>query len=169
LVDVGLNRDRDLILMDQRGTAGFSKPGLFCTESLRFVARRVGLVYDAASTGRRQVAATRACHRRLVEWGIDLGAYNTTESAADFAELRAALGIPEWNVYGVSYGTDLALTYMREHPEGIRSVTSFPPARPSGAATSATRGCAGRSRAWSANSRPTPSRPGSGRRRVLPG
>jgi len=120
LIDAGLNRDRELILMDQRGVA-FSN-GLFCPESARFVARRVGLVYDAASTGRRQAAATRACHQRLVEQGNDLAAYNTTENAADFADLRAALGIAEWNVYGVSYGTDLALTYMREHPEGIRSV-----------------------------------------------
>jgi pimeloyl-ACP methyl ester carboxylesterase len=122
LVDAGLNRDRDLILMDQRGTAGFSEPALFCTESLRFVARRVGLVYDATSTGRKQVAATRACHLRLADAGIDLGSYNTTESAADFADLRAALGIGEWNVYGVSYGTDLALTLMRQHADGIRSV-----------------------------------------------
>lgn len=121
LIDAGLNRDRELVLMDQRG-ATFSNP-LYCAKSVRFVARRVGLVYDAASTGRRQAAATRACHRRLVERGTDLGAYNTTESAADLADLRAALGISDWNVYGVSYGTDLALTFMREHPEGIRSVT----------------------------------------------
>ena len=120
-VDAGFNRDRELILMDQRGV-GFSKPALFCPESARFVARRVGLVYDAASTGRAQVAATGACHRRLAQRGIDLGAYNTTENAADFADLRAALGIAEWDVFGVSYGSDLALTLMREHPEGIRSV-----------------------------------------------
>jgi pimeloyl-ACP methyl ester carboxylesterase len=123
LIDAGFNRDRELILVDQRGVVGFSKPALACPESARFVARRVGLVYDAASTGRRQVAATRACHRRLAEAGIDLAAYNTTENAADFADLRTALEIPEWNVFGVSYGTDLALTVMREHPEGIRSVT----------------------------------------------
>ena len=122
LIDAGLNRDRELILMDQRGV-GFSKPSLSCPESARFVAGRVGLVYDAASTGRRQEAATRACHRRLLERGIDLGAYNTTENAADFADLRAALGIQQWNLYGLSYGTDLALTLMREHPDGIRSVT----------------------------------------------
>jgi pimeloyl-ACP methyl ester carboxylesterase len=121
LIDAGLNRDRELILMDQRG-AVFSNP-LLCSKSVRFVARRVGLVYDAASTGRRQAAATRACHRTLVEAGIDLAAYNTTESAADLADLRAALGLAEWNVYGVSYGTDLGLTYMRDHPEGIRSVS----------------------------------------------
>jgi pimeloyl-ACP methyl ester carboxylesterase len=123
LIKAGLNRDRELILMDQRGSLGFSKPRLSCPESARFVARRVGLVYDAASTGRRQAAAVRACHRRLVGRGIDLGAYNTTESAADFADLRAALGFQRWNLYGLSYGTDLALTLMREHPDGIRSVT----------------------------------------------
>jgi pimeloyl-ACP methyl ester carboxylesterase len=33
------------------------------------------------------------------------------------------LGIAEWNVYGVSYGTDVALTLVREDPEGIRTVT----------------------------------------------
>src|SRR5439155_5733048 len=84
---------------------------------------RVGLVYDAASTGRAQAVATRGCHRRLLQRGIDLAAYNTTENAADFADLRVALGIAEWNVFGVSYGSDLALTLMREHPQGTRSVT----------------------------------------------
>jgi pimeloyl-ACP methyl ester carboxylesterase len=59
----------------------------------------------------------------LAAQGIDLSAYNTTENAADLADLRGVLGITAWNVYGVSYGTDLALTYVREHPEGIRTVT----------------------------------------------
>ena len=122
LIDAGLNRDRELVLMDQRGTV-LTRPTLRCPEIDRFTARSLGLVYDAASTGRLHVAATRACYRRLTARGIDLGAYNTTESAADLADLRTALGIHEWNVFGVSYGTDLALTMMREHPQGIRSVT----------------------------------------------
>src|SRR5262249_31385626 len=75
------------------------------------------------STGREFVEASRQCYERLAGQGIDLSAYNTTESAADVADLRTALGIAEWNVYGVSYGTDLALTYLREHPQGIRTVT----------------------------------------------
>ena len=33
------------------------------------------------------------------------------------------LGIPEWNVFGDSYGTNLAMTLMRQHPQGIRTVT----------------------------------------------
>ncbi len=118
----GINRDRDVILMEQRGTL-FDKPELTCPEIDHFNARAVGLDYNAASTGRLQLAATRACRQRLAAGGVDLGAYNTTENAADFADLRTALGFAQWNVYGVSYGTDLALTLMREHPAGIRSVT----------------------------------------------
>ena len=33
-----------------------------------------------------------------------------------------ALGISQWNVFGLSYGTDLAQRYVRDHSEGIRSV-----------------------------------------------
>jgi pimeloyl-ACP methyl ester carboxylesterase len=129
LVDAGVNRDRDLIIMDQRGTL-YSQPALLCPEIDQFNAQAVGLVYDAASTGQLHVLATEACRQRLVSEGIDLAAYNTTENAADFADLRVALGIHEWNVYGTSYGTDLALSYMREHPDGVRSVvldSVFPP------------------------------------------
>src|SRR5439155_25033413 len=49
-------------------------------------------------------------------------AYNSTENAADIADLRVALGIGEWNVYGISYGTSLALQLLHDHPEGIRSM-----------------------------------------------
>jgi pimeloyl-ACP methyl ester carboxylesterase len=66
--------------------------------------------------------ATVACRQRLVREGIDLDAYNTVENAADVADLRRAMDIDEWNLYGVSYGTRLALETMRSHPEGIRSV-----------------------------------------------
>lgn len=101
----------------------YSDPELSCPELDRYYARQVSLVYDAPSTGRQQTAAARACRIRLVAAGIDLSAYNTTENAADFADLRRVLGIAEWNVYGYSYGSDLALSFMRDHPDGIRTVT----------------------------------------------
>ncbi|MFF3398298.1 alpha/beta fold hydrolase [Streptomyces sp. NPDC002659] len=121
LVASGVNRDRDLIVMTQRGGL-YSRPNLACPEIDRFYADAVGLPYDAPSTGRLLVRATKECKDRLTADGIDLSAYNTTENAADFADLRKALGIHRWNVYGYSYGTDLALTYLRRHPQGIRSV-----------------------------------------------
>lgn len=122
LVDAGINRNRELIVMAQRGTL-YDKPDLYCPELDHFYARQVSMVFDAPSTGAKQAAAARACHDRLVKRGTEPAAYNTTENTADFAELRQALGIEEWNVYGYSYGSDLALSFMRDHPEGIRSVT----------------------------------------------
>ncbi|MFJ1864861.1 hypothetical protein ACIOD1_09525 [Streptomyces sp. NPDC088097] len=107
--------------MSQRGTYS-ADPALTCPGVDEFTARSVGLVYDAPSTGRLHVDATRACRDRLTGLGADLGAYDSSESAADYADLRVALGLARWNVFGISYGTDLALIYLREHPEGIRSV-----------------------------------------------
>lgn len=121
LIGAGVNRDHDLIVMAQRGTL-HSEPNLACPEVDRFHVKAVGLRYDAPSTGRLLVRAMRECRQRLAGAGIDLSAYNTTENAADFAALRRALGIDRWNVYGYSYGTELALTYLRRHPQGIRSV-----------------------------------------------
>jgi pimeloyl-ACP methyl ester carboxylesterase len=67
--------------------------------------------------------ATRTCRDRLAGAGVDLSAYNTFENAADLADRRNALRIVEWNVFGVSYRTDLAHSYVRDHPGGIRSLT----------------------------------------------
>ena len=121
LASVGLNQNRDLIIMNQRGVL-YTQPLLTCPEIDTFNAVSVGLPYDAPDTGTKHVAATKACHDRLVGDGIDLSNFNTTENEADFADLRKALHIKEWNVYGLSYGTDLALSLLRDHPKGIRSV-----------------------------------------------
>lgn len=136
-VDGGLNRDRDVILMSQRGTYS-ADPNLLCPNIDEFNARSVGLVYDAPSTGRLHVEATKACRDKLAARGIDLSAYNDTESAADYEDLRKALGLAQWNLYGISYGTHLALAYMRLHPEGLRSVGIdgiLPPSKAGSAAT----------------------------------
>jgi len=97
--------DRDVYLVDQRGT-GHSKPALFCTE------------FDMAGTP-EQLAA---CKTRLETSGVDLNAYRSVQSALDIIELRKSLNISQWNLYGISYGTRLATTIMRENSEGIRSV-----------------------------------------------
>ena len=122
LVPAGLNRKRDLIIMGQRGTLD-TEPELTCPEIDRFNAQAVGLLYDSPSTEALHVAATKACHDRLAGEGIELSAYNTTENEEDFEDLRKVMHIAQWNVYGYSYGTYLALSLMRDHPGAIRSVT----------------------------------------------
>ena len=117
---LGINRDRDVIFVDQRGTL-HADPLLSCPEIDHFVDEATGMSILAASTAQRDLDAVRACRTRLASAGYDLSAYNTTENAADIADLRTALKIDNWHVNGVSYGSDLALQLLRDHPEGIRS------------------------------------------------
>ncbi len=107
--------DRDLILFDQRGT-GWSRPSLNCIE---------------LETGdEEELDAAQACYERLLDEDIDLTQYNSYVNAADLDALRQALGYDTWNLLGVSYGTRLALTAMRDRPQGIRSAildSVYPP------------------------------------------
>jgi pimeloyl-ACP methyl ester carboxylesterase len=124
-----LNRDRDVIFMSQRGTLT-ARPSLTCPEVDRVGAETLDKPYNSPETGLAFARATADCRRRVEALGADLTAYNTLESSDDLEDLRLALGIQQWNVFGISYGTDHALTYMRLHPRGIRSVGIdgiFPP------------------------------------------
>ncbi|GEB54751.1 alpha/beta fold hydrolase [Streptomyces gardneri] len=132
-----LNRDRDVIFMSQRGTYS-ADPVLTCPDIDEFNARALGLVSNAPSTARLHVEATRACRDRVDGTGADRSAYNDIESSADYDALRKTLGVKKWNVFGISYGTHLALNYMRLHPKGIRSVGIdgvLPPSLGGGAVT----------------------------------
>jgi len=121
LIAAGFIRDRDILVVSQRGTM-FSEPALTCASIDEFNRKLLDLRFYSEATKRTHLAATEACHRELAATGADLSAYNSTENAADFADLRRALGFATWNVYGTSYGSYLAQTLMRDHPEGIRSV-----------------------------------------------
>ena len=121
--------DRDIILMEQRGDA-LSEPSLNCPELdvEHFVEDGVLLTGDAASE--RGTTQLQACYDRLIADGIDLGAYTSAESVADLVDLRAALDYDAWNLYGISYGSRLAMTVMRDQPEGLRSVIMDGPLPP---------------------------------------
>src|SRR5882672_8336861 len=121
LIAADFIRDRDIVVMSQRGTM-FSEPALTCAAIDDFNRELLGLRFYSEATERAHLAATKVCHQELAATGADLSAYNSTESAADFADLRKVLGFAAWNVYGTSYGSYLAQTLMRDHPEGIRSV-----------------------------------------------
>jgi len=120
-IAAGFIRDRDILVVSQRGTM-FSEPALTCASIDEFNRKLLDLRFYSEATKRTHLAATEACHRELAATGADLSAYNSTENAADFADLRRALGFATWNVYGTSYGSYVAQTLMRDHPEGIRSV-----------------------------------------------
>lgn len=117
----GWNADRDVFFLSQRGTVK-ADPFLSCPEIDQFIARAAHLVMADPATSAASAAATSGCRDRYAHEGWELSAYNTTENAADVADLRTALGIDEWNVHGVSYGTKLALQLLRDHSEGIHSM-----------------------------------------------
>jgi pimeloyl-ACP methyl ester carboxylesterase len=137
-----LNADRDVIFMSQRGTYT-AKPKLTCDAADKWAADTLDMPYDSAAAGRAYYVATLNCRKEVSARTSDLGAYNSLESTDDLEALRVALNVPKWNVYGISYGTDLALTYMKLHPGGIRSVVIdgvFPPQLAGGVASSISAG-----------------------------
>jgi len=112
---------RTLVFFDQRGT-GYSRPSLDCPEwrtAAQAAWAKQQTVEEENATMRE---AMRACHDRLAGAGIDLSGYTSAEGARDVHDLMTALGYQTWNAYGLSYGTRLGLTLMRDEPQGIRSV-----------------------------------------------
>jgi len=114
-------QDRDLVFFDQRGT-GYSDPK-FCPEMdvALYTASFRGL--SVAEQRAFEVEAVRSCREQMLAEGIDFRFYNSATSARDLDDIRRALGYDSWNLFGISYGTRLALTAMRDTPGGIRSVT----------------------------------------------
>ena len=111
-----------MIFVAQRGNY-HSDPHLACPEYDAFLdGAALSMKFSDPATGAQGTAVVKACRDRLAATGVDLASYNSAENAADIADLRVALGIKEWNVYGVSYGTDLAQWLLRDHPAGIRSM-----------------------------------------------
>ncbi len=116
-----LTANRDLIVFDQRGT-GYSEPALECPGLIELAYEMLDQNLENDEAIALENEATRECYEQLKEQGIDLSLYNSVESATDLNDLRLALGYDEWNLFGISYGTRLALTAMRDYPDGIRSV-----------------------------------------------
>lgn len=117
----GLLGGHDLILVDQRGT-GYSRPSLDCPELTRLKYATLDQNLSMKRQTALETGATRRCHARLLGQGIDLNAYTSRADAADIADIGPALGYKSVDLYGVSYGTRLALTIMRDYPKGVRSI-----------------------------------------------
>jgi len=122
-------KKRDYILFNQRGTR-YALPELDCPASHQMEWAVTEQNIPEAEGLQHVLNALVSCHDQWAAEGIDLGAYDSVENAADVNDLRITLGYDKVNLYGVSYGTRLALTVMRDHPEGLRSVildSVYPP------------------------------------------
>mgnify|MGYP001816404715 CR=1 FL=1 len=104
-----VNRARDILLVDQRGTG--QSNALKCPEIE---------VEEALSADWDELArATREC---LASLDGDPRYYTTTIAMHDIDAARAALGYDRVNLYGGSYGTRAAQVYLRLFPDRVRTV-----------------------------------------------
>lgn len=110
---------RDIILVDQRGT-GRSEPDLCPSLAGGFADALVEVALDPRTEERRR-ALFAACRKEAEAQGIDLTDFGAPVTVEDFDRVRQALGIERWNLFGVSYGTTVAMTLMARHPGTVRS------------------------------------------------
>jgi pimeloyl-ACP methyl ester carboxylesterase len=111
--------DRDIILVDQRGT-GRSSPSLACraVDPLQYW---YGGITATDATG---------CLEPVRAAGFALEDFDTRQSANDLLALRRALGVQSWNILATSYGAILAQALMRIDGEAARSLVLNSPGLP---------------------------------------
>jgi len=124
---LNLDKNRDFILFDQRGT-GFSDA--FCTDLGQQLLEVLGRDLSTEDETQLLKQKTAACLQNMASENIKASNFSTTNNIADLEALRKHLGYKKWNLLGGSYGTRVALSYMEKHPESIRStmlLSVFPP------------------------------------------
>jgi len=106
-----VRRDRDIILVDQRGTGRSHR--LDCDYGDQNLFERI----DEVEIG----PANIQCRDELAKKS-DLRMYTTSVAVGDLDHVRQLLGYTRINLYGNSYGTRVAQHYARRYPKATRTV-----------------------------------------------
>lgn len=106
----GIRRERDIVLMDQRGT-GQSAP-LTCDSP-------ADAIVEGRMSQEQVVAEVQRCLEQLP---YDARFFTTSAAVSDLSALGEALGYPSFNLYGISYGTRVAQHFLRRYPQQTRAV-----------------------------------------------
>lgn len=113
----------DLLYFDLRGVS--RSAGIDCVAASD---AWYGRGFHVASEAERDEVSARArvfsqaCPDETGWSEVDLALLNTAQAAEDLEAVRVALGDGPITVYGLSYGTQLAQTYVAAHPEAVRAV-----------------------------------------------
>jgi pimeloyl-ACP methyl ester carboxylesterase len=102
-------KDRDIVLVDQRGTGGSHPLNCRAPE---------GDSDDLSKLGDDPTQLYRDCLQR---YDADPKLYTTSIAMDDIEEVRRHLGYGPINLWGASYGTRAALVYLRQYPDAVRS------------------------------------------------
>lgn len=103
-----IRRDRDLVLVDQRGTGRSNRLDCMLPDDSEFT----------TLDPQKLQALVRECRASLPG---DPRYYTTSIAVRDLDDVRAALGYAKVNLYGISYGTRVAQHYMRRYPARVRT------------------------------------------------
>ncbi len=104
-----VRRNRDILLIDQRGT------GESATMNCEFDEDLIEGEFSTELT----IEYTRECLEQLP---YDPRFFTTSVAVGDIEAVRAALGYPTLNLYGVSYGSRVAQHFARRYPASTRTV-----------------------------------------------
>ncbi len=104
-----VRRNRDILLVDQRGTGESSRMDCPVDEEL------VEGQYSTELT----IEYTKDCLGALP---YDPRFFTTSVAVTDLEAVRVALGYPSLNVYGISYGTRVAQHFARRYPASTRTI-----------------------------------------------
>lgn len=107
-------RKRHVILVDQRGTG--DSAALVCRDEQ-------GKSSVSETRDDSAEAAAKFASKCLAQLGgkADPRHYTTTDAIQDLDAVRAALGVEQLNLVGISYGTRVAQQYLRRYPARVRS------------------------------------------------
>lgn len=106
-----VRRDRDIVLLDQRGTGRSNR--LDCKYGNENLFER----FDEVEVGAENVKCRDELSKKA-----DLRMYTTSIAVRDLDAVRAALGYERINLYGGSYGTRVAQHYARRYPRATRTL-----------------------------------------------
>jgi pimeloyl-ACP methyl ester carboxylesterase len=106
---------RHVLLIDQRGT-GHSNP-LSCKSDTDVVTTEDATSFDIEQLRKETVRCLAD-----VKTKADPRFYTTTDAVQDLEDARKALGSPQYDLIGVSYGTRVAQQFVKRHPDAVRSV-----------------------------------------------
>lgn len=104
-----LRRNRDILLLDQRGTG----------DSARMDCPVEDNMLEGAFSTAETIRYTEEC---LDQLPYDPRFFTTSVAVADLEAARVALGYPALNLYGISYGSRVAQHFARRYPDVTRTL-----------------------------------------------
>ena len=106
-----LRRNRDILLLDQRGTGESSRMDCPIDDDV--------IIFEAEFNLEDTVEFVGDCLEKLPH---DPRYFTTSVAVTDLEAVRVALGYSALNLYGVSYGSRVAQHFARRYPDATRTV-----------------------------------------------